>query len=115
LATARALRYRGRPEYVVADGGRAVPVAPGEQHRRGAGPAQLADGVRTDSRDALAGFAQPGQHVAAQALGAEQQIRPSACFGEFAEQRHRVGVFGAHLGAPGELVNDGKPGIVLLV
>ncbi len=35
--------------------------------------------------------------------------------GELTEQGHRVGVFRTHLGAPGQPVDDGQPGLVLLV
>lgn len=39
------VRRGGRGEHVLADAGRAVPLAPGEQDDAGAGPAQLPDGI----------------------------------------------------------------------
>lgn len=39
------MRHGRGGEHVLAHGGGAVPVAPGEEHHRGAGAAQLAGGV----------------------------------------------------------------------
>ena len=120
------VRRGRRREHVLADAGRAVPLAAGEQDHAGAGPAQLPDGIgsvcvavlvgsgirgcrgpvvagvlervgqpllqlgggvgerlgerliqrRPQGGDPFARLALPRQHIAAQALDAQQQISP---------------------------------------